>query len=117
MSGRSATHPLISSPDRPGIVAAVSALLFERGANIVEADQYATEIEGGTFYMRMAFQLEGTSADDFERGFAAARVSRLHATGELAAIGRDIERIVLARAVCWHLQDRVIVHENRTVAF
>ena len=32
-------------------------------------------------------------------------------------IGRDIERIVLARAVQWHLEDRVIVHGNRTVVF
>jgi formyltetrahydrofolate deformylase len=283
MSDRTATHLLISCVDRPGIVAAVSRFLYEQGANIVEADQYATEAEGGTFYMRMAFQLEGTSPADFERRFAAevagplemewrlsypaeprrvavlvsredhclldllwrarrgdfegeivhvisnhadhepdvatfdvpfthvpvhddqraaeremlsllagkvelvvlarymrilsgdfldgvgvpfinihhsflpafpgaepyaraaergvkiigatahyvteeldegpiieqdvARVSHRHATGELAAIGRDIERIVLARAVRWHLQDRVIVHENRTVVF
>lgn len=46
-----------------------------------------------------------------------ARVSHRHSIGELAAIGRDIERTVLARAVRWHLQDRVIVHENRTVVF
>ena len=42
MSTRSATHLLISCPDRPGIVAGVSRFLFEQGANIVEADQYAT---------------------------------------------------------------------------
>ena len=46
-----------------------------------------------------------------------ARVSHRHTADELAAIGRDIERTVLARAVQWHLQDRVIVHENRTVVF
>ena len=283
MSARSAMHLLISCPDRPGIVAGVSRFLFEQGANIVEADQYATEPEGGTFYMRMAFRLDGGSPDDFERSFVAdvaepfgmewrlaypdeprrvavlvsreehclldllwrarrgdfdaqivhvisnhpdhqadvaafgvpythipfgndpsaaedqmaavlagnvelvvlarymrilsggflervgvpfinihhsflpafpgaepyaraaergvkiigatahyvteelddgpiieqdvARVSHRHSTEELAAIGRDIERIVLARAVGWHLQDRVIVHENRTVVF
>ena len=71
MSTRSATHLLISCPDRPGIVAGVSRFLFEQGANIVEADQYATEPEGGTFYMRMAFRLEGGSPDDFERSFVA----------------------------------------------
>jgi formyltetrahydrofolate deformylase len=32
-------------------------------------------------------------------------------------MGRDIERTVLARAVKWHLEDRVLVHENRTVVF
>ncbi len=32
-------------------------------------------------------------------------------------IGRDIERTVLARAVHWQLEDRVLVHENRTIVF
>jgi formyltetrahydrofolate deformylase len=284
LNGRSATHLLISCPDRPGIVASVSRFLYEQGANILEADQYASEPEGGTFYMRMAFKQDGGSPDEFERRFAeevadafemewrlsypdeprrvavlvsredhclldllwrarrgdfegeivlvisnhpdheqdvaafgvpyhyvpavdgdrraaevemekllagqvelvvlarymrilsgeflddvgvpfinihhsflpafpgaepyaraaergvkiigatahyvtegldegpiieqdVARVSHRHAIAELTAIGRDIERTVLARAVRWHLQDRVIVHENRTVVF
>ena len=33
----------VSCPDQPGIVAAVSGLLFARGANIVHADQHTTE--------------------------------------------------------------------------
>jgi formyltetrahydrofolate deformylase len=32
-------------------------------------------------------------------------------------IGRDVERHVLARAVRWHLEDRVLVDGNRTVVF
>ncbi|WP_348709957.1 formyltetrahydrofolate deformylase [Bacillus subtilis] len=35
----------------------------------------------------------------------------------LKNIGRTIERSVLARAVKWHLEDRVIVHENKTIVF
>lgn len=35
----------------------------------------------------------------------------------LKNIGRTIERGVLARAVKWHLEDRVIVHENKTIVF
>jgi formyltetrahydrofolate deformylase len=46
-----------------------------------------------------------------------ARVSHRHSVDELERIGRDIERVVLARAVAWHLEDRVLVHENRTVVF
>ena len=46
-----------------------------------------------------------------------ARVSHRQSVAELERIGRDIERIVLARAVSWHLEDRVLVHENRTVVF
>jgi len=48
---------LISCPDRPGIVAAVSRFLFESGANIVRSDQYSTDPEGGTFFLRMEFTL------------------------------------------------------------
>ena len=46
-----------------------------------------------------------------------SRVSHRHDPQYLAYIGRDLERVVLARAVNWHLQDRVIVHENRTIVF
>jgi formyltetrahydrofolate hydrolase len=35
----------------------------------------------------------------------------------LSLQGRDLERTVLAKAVRWHLQDRVIVHNNKTVVF
>jgi formyltetrahydrofolate deformylase len=46
-----------------------------------------------------------------------ARVAHQHTADDLTAIGRDIERIVLGRAVAWHLDDRVLVHEGRTVVF
>jgi formyltetrahydrofolate deformylase len=45
------------------------------------------------------------------------RVSHRHAVEDLKQIGRDLERRVLARAVKWHCEDRVIVHENKTVVF
>jgi formyltetrahydrofolate deformylase len=48
---------LVSCPDGPGIVAALSRFLFERGANIVSSDQYSTHPEHGTFFMRCAFYL------------------------------------------------------------
>ena len=41
---------LISCPDQPGIVAAVTTFLYEQGANIVESSQYSTDPEGGTFF-------------------------------------------------------------------
>ena len=48
---------LISCPDRPGIVAAVSRFLFDQGANIIDSDQHSTDPTGGTFFMRVEFQL------------------------------------------------------------
>jgi formyltetrahydrofolate deformylase len=46
-----------------------------------------------------------------------ARVSHRASADAIAQIGRDVERTVLARAVQWHLEDRVIVYGNRTVVF
>jgi formyltetrahydrofolate deformylase len=46
-----------------------------------------------------------------------ARVSHRDDLDALIRLGRDIERVVLARAVRAHLDDRVLVHENRTVVF
>ncbi|BFT75248.1 formyltetrahydrofolate deformylase [Paenibacillus sp. P36] len=49
---------LISCPDQPGIVAAVSQFLFEYGANIVQSDQYTMDPEGGMFFIRIEFDLD-----------------------------------------------------------
>ena len=45
------------------------------------------------------------------------RVNHRQSPGDLRRLGRDVERSVLARAVRWHLEDRLIVHENKTVVF
>jgi len=50
---------LLSCPDRPGIVAAVAQFLFAQGANIVRSDQHTTDPHGGTFFMRLEFDLPG----------------------------------------------------------
>ncbi|WP_139892049.1 MULTISPECIES: formyltetrahydrofolate deformylase [unclassified Bacillus (in: firmicutes)] len=47
---------LISCPDKKGIVAAVSDVLFKQGANILESNQYSTDSNGGTFFMRIEFE-------------------------------------------------------------
>ncbi len=63
---------LVSCPDRHGIVAAVSGFLAESDANILSSDQHSTDPEGGTFFMRMEFRLEGLQdrREEFERAFA-----------------------------------------------
>ena len=50
---------LIGCADRPGIVAAVSGFLFERGANVVSSHQYSSDPTGGRFFLRTEFFLEG----------------------------------------------------------
>lgn len=79
---------LVGCADRPGIVAAVSGFLFERGANIVSSHQYSSDPSGGRFFLRTEFFLPESQdhiqnadtrakaggrerlRDEFERGVA-----------------------------------------------
>ena len=45
------------------------------------------------------------------------RVDHAMDPSTLAAIGHDVESVVLARAVKWHLERRVLVNGHRTVVF
>jgi len=53
---------LITCADRPGIVAAVSSFLYERGANIVDAEQHST---GDRFFLRVEAELAESPAEPF----------------------------------------------------
>jgi formyltetrahydrofolate deformylase len=46
-----------------------------------------------------------------------ARVDHTHDPAELTAVGRDVECAVLARAVKWHAERRVLIDRNKTVVF
>lgn len=80
---------LVSCPDRPGIVAAVSRFLYEHGANIVQSDQYTMDPEGGLFFIRIEFDLDrlderieqlkadfAKAAEEFEMDWSITRASR-----------------------------------------
>ncbi|MEX2582120.1 MAG: formyltetrahydrofolate deformylase, partial [Gemmatimonadota bacterium] len=75
---------------------------FDRGVKIIGATaHYATEdLDEGPIIEQ-----------DVER------VTHREGRGDLVRVGREVERSVLARAVQWHLEDRVFVHGNRTVVF
>jgi formyltetrahydrofolate deformylase len=45
------------------------------------------------------------------------RVDHADSAAEMVTLGRDVERSVLSRALKYHLEDRVIVHNNKTVVF
>jgi len=57
---------LITCPDQPGIVAAVSGFLHRKSANIIHSDQHSTDPEGGRFFMRNEFFLPGLDMDGLE---------------------------------------------------
>jgi formyltetrahydrofolate deformylase len=74
-----------SCPDRPGIVNAVSGLLFGHGGNILESQQYG-DTETGRFFMRTVFSLAEPA------NFAAL-------SNEIAAVGTHFD-------MQWTLRDR-----------
>ena len=45
------------------------------------------------------------------------RVSHRQGVDDLVRLGRDLEKIVLSRAIYWHLHHRILVYKNRTVVF
>ncbi|KAL6758154.1 formyl transferase [Haematococcus lacustris] len=45
------------------------------------------------------------------------RITHRDSVADMVRKGRDLERMVLARAVRWHCDDRVLVHGNKTVVF
>jgi formyltetrahydrofolate deformylase len=45
------------------------------------------------------------------------RDSHRHSMQELVRSGRDLEKIVLSRAIWRHLQHKIIVHKGRTIVF
>jgi formyltetrahydrofolate deformylase len=54
---------ILSCPDRPGIVHAVSGFLVERGANIVESQQFGDRLTE-RFFMRIGFVVEAAAGAD-----------------------------------------------------
>ena len=79
MSGTSTPSDVVlvlSCPDRRGIVAAVSALLFEHGANIEESQQF-DDVRTDQFFMRIRFSVEigGPTLPQWQSLFAPVATS------------------------------------------
>ncbi len=45
------------------------------------------------------------------------RVSHRDSIDDMVRLGRDVEKMVLSRGLRYHLEDRVLVHDNKTVVF
>jgi formyltetrahydrofolate deformylase len=75
---------------------------FDRGVKLIGATaHYVTEV-----------------LDDgpiIEQG--VVRISHRDALEDLVEKGRDLEKMVLSRAVRWHIENRILLYENKTVIF
>jgi len=63
---------LVRCPDKPGIIAAISAFLFRHGANVIDFEQHSTDDEGGIYFTRLEFQTGHIDLplEDLQRAFA-----------------------------------------------
>jgi formyltetrahydrofolate deformylase len=46
-----------------------------------------------------------------------ARITHEDSLDDLVEKGRDVERVVLSRAVRWHIENRILLYGNKTVIF
>jgi formyltetrahydrofolate deformylase len=85
---------------------------FAGGRPYHQAHQRGVKIVGVTAHYVTAELDQGPIIDQ-----DVVRVSHRDAVADLVRKGRDLEKIVLARAVLAHLQSRVLVYGNKTVVF
>jgi formyltetrahydrofolate deformylase len=45
------------------------------------------------------------------------RVTHRHSVDDLVRLGKDLEKVVLARAVRWHVQRKILPYQNKTIVF
>jgi formyltetrahydrofolate deformylase len=85
---------------------------FAGGSPYRQAHEKGVKLIGATAHFATA---ELDAGPIIEQG--VTRVSHRDSVQDMVRKGRDIERTVLARAVRWYLQDRIIVHKGRAVVF
>ncbi|MEE4250715.1 MAG: ACT domain-containing protein, partial [Alcanivoracaceae bacterium] len=56
VASASTARLLVTCPDQPGIISAVSTFLYNHGANITDLDQHSSDLNGGRFFLRLEFQ-------------------------------------------------------------
>ena len=80
---------IVHGPDRPGIVAAVTALIARNAGNIISLDQYSDDAFGGAFFQRVVFH-------------------RPELTAALPAIESDLGVTLTELGLEWRLTDQSI---------
>ncbi|MCY7369474.1 MAG: formyltetrahydrofolate deformylase [Polaromonas sp.] len=85
---------------------------FKGARPYFQAHDRSVKIIGATAHYVTAALDEGPI---IEQGIA--RVDHAQGPEDLTAIGRDVESVVLSRAVTWHAQHRVLVNGAKTVVF
>ncbi|MEM9227501.1 MAG: formyltetrahydrofolate deformylase, partial [Verrucomicrobiota bacterium] len=85
---------------------------FAGGRPYHQAYQRGVKLIGATAHYATADLDEGPIiAQD------VARVTHRHSPADLVRRGRDLEKTVFAQAIRWHLENRILIYNNKTVVF
>ena len=85
---------------------------FVGGRPYHQAHERGVKLVGATAHYATAVLDEGPIIEQ-----DVSRCSHRDRVSDLVRKGRDLEKVVLARAVRWHLEDRVLSYDNKTVVF
>jgi formyltetrahydrofolate deformylase len=85
---------------------------FVGGSPYAQAHQKGVKIIGATSHYVIEALDQGPIIEQ-----DTARISHRHAIRDLIEIGQDLERVVLYRAVRWHLERKILCYGNKTVIF
>src|SRR5262245_52426499 len=85
---------------------------FQGGKPYHQASERGVKLIGATAHYATTDLDEGPIIEQ-----DVARTTHRDSIEDLVRKGRDLERTVLARAVRWHLEDRILVYRNKTVVF
>jgi formyltetrahydrofolate deformylase len=107
---------LVSCSDRPGLVAALSQLLFALGLNILDADQH-TDSSAGKFFQRIRFDLavrdSGSVIDKATLLGAIREVADRHGMEWDLRLDRDVPRMAIFVSKTDHcLYDLLLRHRS-----
>lgn len=107
---------LVSCPDRRGLVAVLAQLLYDRGINILDADQH-TDSVAGKFFQRIHMDLEDLQADRNALEGAVAEVAdRLEMRWRLAYSDHRKRMAILVSRYDHCLHDLLLRHRAGDLA-
>jgi len=105
---------LITCPDQPGIVSAVTTFFYHHGANITMLDQHSTDPEGGTFFMRLEFQTPHLDMDRnvLTQAFDTAVASKFDMDWDIS-YASDLKKMVVMVSKHDHAMQEILWRNQR----
>lgn len=102
MSAPARLVALLYGPDQPGLVARVAGWIFERGGNILHADQHR-DMESGVFFQRVEWQQGNVDSPADAKGFSAFAASMGMHARLISSVQRSRVVVFVSKADhCFH---------------